>query len=161
VGDDIDLRIFLSEWEFAFAVVEGDKKSLQLFGKDGMAIHKIYLTKDSKHEAFDALVEKFKSEEQIPGMNTEAIAPKRAGKPDNEVDVEGVQEAWIERKDTHAFFGMLRKFGVSRLQALRVAPRRTFARKIDDEKVVSLLEEASKREFPIMAFVGNRGNIQI
>src|SRR5690606_18477033 len=76
VGDDIDLRIFLSEWKFAFAVVEGDKKSLQFFGKDGMAIHKIYLTKDSNPEAFDTLVEKFKSEEQTPGMKTEAIAPK-------------------------------------------------------------------------------------
>src|SRR5690606_9893415 len=161
VGDDIDLRIFLSEWKFAFAGVEGDKKSHQFFGKDGMAIHKIYLTKDSKPEAVDALVEKFKSEEQIPGMKTEAIAPKPAEKPDNEVDVEGFQEAWRELKDTHAFFGMLKKFGVSRLQALRFAPHRTFARKIDNEKVVSLLEEASKREFPIMAFVGNRGNIQI
>lgn len=161
VGDDIDLRIFLSEWKFAFAVVEGDKKSLQFFGKDGMAIHKIYLTKDSKPEAFDALVEKFKSEEQNPGMETEAIEPKPAEKPDNEVDIEGFQEAWKELKDTHAFFGMLRKFGVSRLQALRFAPQKSFARKIDNEKVVTLLEEASKREFPIMAFVGNRGNIQI
>src|SRR5690554_1436328 len=148
VGDDIDLRIFLSEWKFAFSVVEGDKKSLQFFGKDGLAIHKIYLTKDSQPEAFDALVEKFKSEEQNPGMETEAIAPKPAEKPDNEVDVEGFQEAWRELKDTHAFFGLLKKFGVSRLQALRFAPQKSFARKIDNEKVVSLLEEVSKREFP-------------
>jgi len=161
VGDDIDLRIFLSHWKFAFAVVEGDKKSLQFFGKDGMAIHKIYLTKDSNPEAFDTLVEKFKSEEQNPGMETEVIAPKPAEKPDNEIDVEGFQEAWRELKDTHAFFGMLKKFGVSRLQALRFAPHKTFARKIDNEKVVTLLEEASAREFPIMVFVGNRGNIQI
>lgn len=161
VGDDIDLRIFLSEWKFAFSVVEGDKKSLQFFGKDGMAIHKIYLTKDSQPEAFDALVEKFKSEQQNPGMKTEAVEPKPAEKPDNEVDVEGFQEAWRELKDTHAFFGMLRKFGVSRLQALRFAPHKTFARKIDNEKVVNLLEEASARELPIMVFVGNRGNIQI
>ena len=161
VGDDIDLRIFLSHWKFAFAVVEGDKKSLQFFGKDGMAIHKIYLTKDSNPKAFDALVEKFKSEEQNPGIETEAIAPKPAEKPDNEVDVEGFQEAWKELKDTHGFFGILKKFGLSRLQALRFAPHKSFARKIDNEKVVTLLEEASKREFPIMAFVGNRGNIQI
>ncbi len=26
VGEDIDLRIFLNHWKFAFAVVEGDKK---------------------------------------------------------------------------------------------------------------------------------------
>ena len=42
VGEDIDLRIFQNHWKFAFAVVEGDKKSLQFFGKDGLALHKIY-----------------------------------------------------------------------------------------------------------------------
>ncbi|WP_294202552.1 ChuX/HutX family heme-like substrate-binding protein, partial [uncultured Chryseobacterium sp.] len=51
VGEDIDLRIFLNHWKFAFAVTEGDKKSLQFFGKDGLALHKIYLTKDSNETA--------------------------------------------------------------------------------------------------------------
>ena len=37
----------------------------------------------------------------------------------------------------------------------------TFAKKINNDKVVTLLEEASAREIPIMVFVGNRGNIQI
>ena len=127
VGEDIDLRIFLSQWKFAFAVVEGDKKSLQFFGKDGLAIHKIYLTKDSNPEAFDALVEKFKAEEQPTGIQTEAIAPKAPEKPDSEIDVAGFQTAWKELKDTHDFFMMLRKFGVSRVQALRLAPDATFA----------------------------------
>ncbi len=161
VGEDIDLRIFLSQWKFAFAVVEGDKKSLQFFGKDGLAIHKIYLTKDSNEAAFDDLVEKFKSTEQNAGIETEAIAAKPAEKSDSEIDVEGFQNAWKELKDTHDFFMMLRKFGVSRTQALRLAPDSTFAQKIDNEKVVTLLEQASSRDLPIMVFVGNRGNIQI
>jgi len=161
VGEDIDMRIFLSQWKYAFAVVEGDKKSLQFFGKDGLAIHKIYLTKDSNEAAFDALVEKFKSEEQNPGMETETVATKAEEKPDNEIDINGFQEAWKELKDTHDFFMMLRKFGVSRTQALRLAPDITFARKIDNEKVVTLLEQASANNLPIMVFVGNRGNIQI
>ncbi len=161
VGEDIDMRIFLSHWKFAFAVVEGDKKSLQFFGKDGMAIHKIYLTKDSNEAAFDALVEKFKSEDQSTGIETETIAPKAEEKPDAEIDVEGFQTAWSELKDTHDFFMMLRKFGVSRTQALRLAPNETFARKIDNEKISTLLEQASERNLPIMVFVGNRGNIQI
>jgi putative hemin transport protein len=36
--------------------------------------------------------------------------------------VEGFQKAWTELKDTHDFFMMTRKFGVSRTQALRLAP---------------------------------------
>lgn len=161
VGEDIDLRIFLSHWKTAFAVVEGDKKSLQFFGKDGLAIHKIYLTKDSNEDAFDALVEKYKSDDQSAEISVEELAPKTEEKPDSEIDVEGFQTAWRELKDTHNFFMMLRQYGVSRLQALRLAPDQTFARKIDNEKIPMILEEASARDLPIMVFVGNRGNIQI
>lgn len=160
VGEDIDLRIFLNHWKFAFAVVEGDKKSLQFFGKDGLALHKIYLTKNSEEAAFDAIVEQFKAEEQNQTFTFEAIAPKQAEKPDAEIDVEGFKKAWTELKDTHDFFMMTRKFGVSRTQALRLAPE-GFTQKIDNSKVVNILEEASEKGTPIMVFVGNRGIIQI
>lgn len=161
VGEDIDMRIFLSHWKFAFAVVEGDKKSLQFFGKDGLAIHKIYLTKDSNEEAFDKIVEKYKADEQTTGIDTEAVAPKADEKPDSEIDVEGFQKAWRELKDTHNFFMMLRQFGVSRTQALRLAPDETYAKKLNNDIIAPLLEQASERDLPIMVFVGNRGNIQI
>ncbi|SHE93158.1 hemin-degrading factor [Chryseobacterium takakiae] len=160
VGEDIDLRIFLNHWKFAFAVVEGDKKSLQFFGKDGLALHKIYLTKDSNEAAFDAIVEKFTADEQHSILECEAVAPKAEEKPDSEIDVEGFQKAWRELKDTHDFFMMTRKFGVSRTQALRLAPE-GFTQKIDSSKVVNVLEDASEKQLPIMIFVGNRGIIQI
>lgn len=160
VGEDIDLRIFLNHWKFAFAVVEGDKKSLQFFGKDGLALHKIYLTKNSNEEAFDAIVEKFKAEDQNQILTFEAVAPKQPEKADSEIDVEGFKKAWTELKDTHDFFMMTRKYGVSRTQALRLAPE-GFTQKIDNAKVVNVLEEASEKNTPIMAFVGNRGIIQI
>ncbi|MGH1516208.1 hemin-degrading factor [Chryseobacterium sp. JK1] len=160
VGEDIDLRIFLNHWKFAFAVVEGDKKSLQFFGKDGLALHKIYLTKDSNEEAFNTIVEKFKADDQNQVLTFEAVAPKQAEKADAEIDVEGFKKAWTELKDTHDFFMMTRKFGVSRTQALRLAPE-GFTKKIDNAKVVSVLEDASEKNTPIMVFVGNRGMIQI
>lgn len=160
VGEDIDLRIFLNHWKFAFAVVEGDKKSLQFFGKDGLALHKIYLTKDSNETAYDTIVEKFKAEEQNQTFVFEAIPPKQAEKADLDIDVEGFKKAWTELKDTHDFFMMTRKYGVSRTQALRLAPE-GFAKKIDNAKVVNILEDASEKNVPIMVFVGNRGIIQI
>ncbi|UKB85461.1 hemin-degrading factor [Chryseobacterium sp. MEBOG06] len=160
VGEDIDLRIFLNHWKFAFAVVEGDKKSLQFFGKDGLALHKIYLTKESIGEVFDTIVEKFRAEDQNQVLTFEAVAPKQAEKADADIDVEGFKKAWTELKDTHDFFMMTRKFGVSRTQALRLAPE-GFAKKIDNAKVVNVLEDASEKNTPIMVFVGNRGIIQI
>jgi len=160
VNEDIDLRIFQNHWKSAFGVVEGDRKSLQFFGKDGLALHKIYLTKDSNAEAFDVIVEKFKAEDQNSVLEIEAVAPKADEKADSEIDVEGFKKAWTELKDTHDFFMMTRKFGVSRTQALRLAPE-GFTQKIDPSKVVNVLEDASEKELPIMIFVGNRGIIQI
>jgi len=165
VGADIDLRIFLMHWSTAFAVVEntgrGIQKSLQFFGKDGLAIHKIYLTKDSNDAYFDELVSKYKAEDQSPALEISAIKPKAEEKPDSEIDIPGFQEAWKNLKDTHDFFMLLRKFGVSRVQALRLAPDTTFAKKIDNSSVVTMLEKAAESGLSIMAFTGNRGNIQI
>ncbi|RYJ43980.1 hemin-degrading factor [Flavobacterium beibuense] len=165
VGEDIDLRIFLSHWDKAFAVEEksehGDRKSLQFFGKDGLAIHKIYLTKDSNEAAFDALVKKYTSDNQSTEETAVAVALNIDEKPDSEIDVKGFQEAWETLKDTHAFFGMLKKFGVTRTQALRLAPNETVAHKIEKDAIVKILEGAAEQKLPIMCFVGNRGNIQI
>ncbi|MBY0068124.1 hemin-degrading factor [Empedobacter falsenii] len=165
VGEDIDMRIFLNHWKTAFAVVEksehGERKSLQFFGKDGEAIHKIYLVPQSNVEAFDALVEKYKDEEQQAIPATEIIENNVTEKSDNEIDVEGFQQAWVELKDTHNFFTMLRKFGVTRTQALRLAPTDYHAKQISNEAIVQFLEKSAELQTPIMVFTGNKGNIQI
>ncbi len=165
VNEDIDLRIFLSHWKKAFVVIEenarGTSRSIQFFGKDGEAIHKIFLTVDSNVDAFKALVEKYKSEDQQPFETSEAYELNLDEKPDNEIDVEGFKQAWLDLKDTHDFFMMLRKFGVSRTQALRLAPSDFHAKQISKDGIVTMLEEVAKEKTPIMVFVGNRGNIQI
>lgn len=165
VNEDIDLRIFLSHWKKVFSVIEenarGTSRSIQFFGKDGDAIHKIFLTADSNVEAFEALVEKYKSEDQQPFETSEAYELNLDEKPDNEIDVEGFKQAWLELKDTHDFFMMMRKFGVSRTQALRLAPSDFHAKQISKDGIVTMLEEVAKEKTPIMVFVGNKGNIQI
>lgn len=165
VNPDIDLRIFLSHWKKAFAVVEqaGDKprKSLQFFGKDGEAIHKIYLVPQSNDEAFDALVSKYKSDDQSTVETTEAYIPSLDERLDEEIDVEGFRQGWKDLKDTHDFYMLLRKYNVTRTQALRLAPDDYFAKQISKDAIVTMLETAVEKELPIMVFVGNRGNIQI
>lgn len=165
VGEDIDLRIFLSHWAKAFAVAEksehGDRKSLQFFGKDGLAIHKIYLTKDSNDLAFEELVLKYKSHDQSLEETTVEVPLNIDEKADADIDVAGFQAGWENLKDTHEFFGMLRKFGVTRTQALRLAPNENYAKKVDKDVIVKMLEGAVAAKLPIMVFVGNRGNIQI
>lgn len=165
VGEDIDLRIFLSHWKKVFAVIEenarGISRSLQFFGKDGEAIHKIFLTPNSNEAAFYALVEKYKNENQEPFETTEAYELNLDEKPDDEIDVENFRQTWLDLKDTHDFFGMLRKFDVSRPQALRLAPSEHYAQQISKDAIVTLLENVAKEKTPIMVFTGNKGNIQI
>lgn len=167
VGKDIDLRIFLSAWDSAFAVTEtsGEKPrhSLQFFGKNGLAIHKIYMIEGkSEFAKYDELVAKYKHEDQSATQVVDRTErPAEAEMPDSEIDVKGFQESWNNLKDTHEFFGMLRKFKVTRTQALRLAPSTEFAQEIDHLGLRRTLNLASERQVPIMVFVGNPGMIQI
>ena len=63
-------------------------------------------------------------------------------------------------KDTHEFFGMLGKFKVGRVQALRLVGEE-FARELPPRALRSALEAASADGTPIMIFVGSGGCIQI
>ncbi len=164
VNEDIDVRIFFDNWHLAFAVESessrGKIHSFQFFDVDGAAVHKVFTTEQSDLAAYEKIVEKYKSADQNPAQQVEAKAAKAIEKPDAEIDVAGFQKAWAELKDTHDFFPLIRKFGVAREQALRLAAPE-MARKVDAKSFRFVLEEASKRNLPIMIFVGNAGIIQI
>lgn len=165
VGEDIDLRIFFHCWAHAFAVCEptGEKvrKSIQFFAKDGEAIHKIYLTSASKEEEFDTIVNEFKSEDQSPSITTIPFENKEVELKDEEIDVENFRNEWINLKDTHDFFSMLKKYKVTRTQALRLAPEGNYAVKVSNDSIKKITHAATEKELPIMVFVGNKGMIQI
>ncbi len=168
LGEAIDLRIFYSQWRFACAVIEeiargAEKtwqKSLQFYDLHGEAVHKVFLREHSDHEAFDALVARWRDPEQQPGMTVEPVPPAAIDTPDSEIDVDGFRAAWKGMTDTHQFFGLLRDFGVSRTQALRLAPPQ-FVRQVDNNATRTILEQAAASALPIMVFVANRGMIQI
>lgn len=164
VNPDIDLRIFLSNWHHAFAATvenpRGTLHSIQVFDKDGTAIHKIYTTDKSDLSAYKELVENFKAEDQTAAMKVQAKSAKKADLPDEEIDVENFRKAWSEMKDTHDFFPMIGNFKVGRKQALRLADEK-FANEASAESFKFVLETARDRKVPIMIFVGNDGIIQI
>jgi putative hemin transport protein len=164
VNEDIDLRIFFSNWHFAFAVTSesprGALHSFQFFDPSGTAVHKVFLQDETYLETFQAIAEKFKSDDQSQTLAVTPKPAKTADKPDAEIDIEGFRAAWAQLKDTHDFFPMLRKFGVGREQALRLAAPE-MARTVAAQSYRFILEEAAKRKLPIMVFVGNQGIIQI
>ncbi len=164
VNPDIDLRLFMNHWAYNFAAIEqtrgGPRKSLQFFDKEGIALHKIYLTSKSDEAAYDALVEQFRAENQPDFIEIEPYAPKAADLPDSEIDWKGLRTAWENLQDTHDFFTMLRKFKVGRLQALKNIGE-DFAYEVPNTASRNILELARDTECEIMVFVGNRGCIQI
>lgn len=166
VGEDIDLRVFFHNWTFAFAVIEQVKddwrRSLQFFAHDGSAIHKIYLTSSSDILAFDSLVDDFRAEEQNPtlvvtGQEKEEVVEV----PDEEIELESFRKGWVELKDTHDFFGLLKKYKLSRTQALRLAPEGNYAVKVQALALRKVIEKSAEVDLSIMVFVGNEGMIQI
>lgn len=168
LGPDIDLRLFLASWKHGFAVREslkgGERLSLQFFDGTGEAVHKIYATEETDRAAFDALIARHRAaaprELAVTPRATDTVAPESGGRPDSEIDVEGLRQAWRAMKDTHEFFGMLGRFQVGRVQALRLVGEE-FARELPPRALRSALEAASADGTPIMIFVGSSGCIQI
>ncbi|WP_416907678.1 MAG: hemin-degrading factor [Polymorphobacter sp.] len=163
VNYDIDLRLFMRQWASAYAVETPQKDgslrhSLQFFDRHGTAIHKIFARPVTDMTAWAALVERFAGDfEPITATPRAAPAEER---PDGEIDVAALRDGWTELKDVHDFFGMLRKLGAGRQQALRLAGA-PYARPIATDAIRQLLMDCAEKQVPIMCFVGNEGCIQI
>ncbi|WP_246796471.1 hemin-degrading factor [Burkholderia perseverans] len=164
LGEAIDLRIFYAKWASGFAVREaagdGERRSLQFFDAHGTAITKVYLREDSDQAAFDALVASHAARPQVAGLAVEPAAAPAARRDDAAIDVAGLRAAWDAMQDTHEFFGMLRRFGTARLQAMRLAGT-SRALPLAAGATAALLGDVAASGLPIMVFVGSAGMIQI
>lgn len=160
----IDLRIFASRWAHGFAVREetrrGTSRGFQFFDRCGRAVHKLYLRDSSDASVYDALVREHTSHDQTPAQTVSAPEPALTPRADEAVDVVGLREAWLAMRDTHEFFGILRRFEVARTQALRLGGK-DLAYPVARTSLTTLLERAAEREVVFMTFVGNPGVIQI
>lgn len=163
LNDDIDLRLFPAAWRQAFAVEEetrsGRRRSVQIFDRHGDAVHKVYELLDSPRAPLDALVERFRDDDQGPEIDVEpSAAPARA--EDGPIDLAAFWAGWDALQDTHDFFGLLRRFGLSRPRALDLAGAER-AWQVAPAALAHALGTAAAAGLPIMVFVGNRGMIQI
>ncbi|AKV02800.1 Hemin transport protein HmuS [Labilithrix luteola] len=160
----IDLRIFVNRWRYGFAFREetrrGTSQGLAFFDASGRAVHKLFLRPETDRQAFDTLVREYTPADVVspPVIEAEELSPP--AKPDAEVDVAGLRKAWLEMTDTHEFFGLLRKFGVARTQALRLVGD-DLSRPTSRTSLEDVLRAVAGKDLPIMVFVGNRGVIQI
>ncbi|MEM1217870.1 MAG: ChuX/HutX family heme-like substrate-binding protein [Bacteroidota bacterium] len=164
VNPDIDLRFFMSNWKYGFAVYyEGKRqmRSFQFFDQYGQAVHKIFSFDPDRWDFFESLVEKYSQEE----VTLDLPLPK-APLPDtpvmnlNESEISAFQESWRNLKDTHDFFPLLKKYKLHRVHALEIAPE-GMTQALPTDILSGLLTKAAEQKVPIMAFVGNHGCLQI
>jgi len=168
-NDIIDMRYFTSDWAHVYAATfEGHRKtmhSLQFFDKYGRAIHKVYALKDTDLEAYKQLVQKYGQKE---GRNEEVVdLPEAAPHTDShkktdhiDIDLGAFQTQWLNLKDTHNFFSLLKKYDLSRQQSFRLAPKET-TYQVAPDAIIHLMKDVAQNKTPIMVFLGNGSCLQI
>jgi len=161
---EIDLRLFFSRWHHGFAVREktphGIRESLQFFDASGTAVHKVYLIGDSNPQAYAGLVQRYRSPEQATTQPVLPAAPALPQRPDEQIDAPGLLAHWQALLDTHDFVDLLKRFGVDRLQALRLVGK-DLAYPVGVYAPRRLLEQVSASGMDIMLFVASPGAVQI
>ncbi len=160
---EIDLRLFMQHFVYAFAVERtgkaGTARSIQFFDAAGDAVHKVHLREGSNLEAWDALVADMALPEQSDTLEVTPRAPAE-GPKENREKLSILRSEWAEMTDTHQFQRLCAKLKMNRLGAYRIvgAP---YARQLPTDTVTPMLEAVRDQNIEVMIFVGNRGCIQI
>jgi putative hemin transport protein len=156
LGPEIDLRLFPARWAHGYAL-DGERPSIQVFDRDGAAVHKVFATEATDRDGWAGLLADF-------AVDTAPPPPEQPGPAETaeerEVDAAALRTAWLGLRDTHDFFPMLRKHKATRRQAFHLAGE-DLALQLDPRAGGEALRLAAAGGVPVMVFVGNRGTIQI
>lgn len=162
-SDDIDLRILLNNWRYAFLVIEeqhiGRNKSLQFFDSKGQAVHKIYLTQNSNDRAFAKIIAQFISPHQPTYLDITKEKITEQVMPEQDVQWHKVRKSWQEMQSSHDFFQLLIGSKVSRQQAYDNVGS-DLAYEIVPEALQQLFELAIRENCALTFAVGNKGCMQ-
>lgn len=164
IHEAIDLRVFLTRFASAFAVVNpnhrrGTLHSIQFFDHHGDSIHKVYVMPGDDLEGWRDVVDTFRAP-TFEGLEIKAVEPIETHREISEERIAAFQDDWLAMTDTHEFFPLLRDHDLHRIQALELAPE-GHAIRVPNDSVDRILRNAAAEEVPIMVFVGSRGLIEI
>ena len=166
LGNDIDLRLIFKNWAYAFSVTDVSEtrtlNSIQFFDPYGQAVYKLYAVDQTNMDEWHTLIQKFLDEHQDAGeevlpLDEEADEPKTSN---SSFDVAQFQNDWQQLTDVHQFHPMLKRHGISRIDAMNHAPQGSVT-EVRVDCALELLNRAQAQTLPIMIFVGNRGCVQI
>ncbi|PHM67053.1 hemin transport protein [Xenorhabdus stockiae] len=159
---ELDLRVFFDHWSSVFYLVEpaknGLRHSVQFFDRQGDALHKVYTTSNTDMAAWEALIEKYQTEEN-PALEVQPAKAPEYAEMTEQLKVQ-LDEEWRAMTDVHQFFIMMSRHNLNRQQIFN-AVKDDLAYRVDNSALTQILEVAHKDQNEIMIFVGNRGCIQI
>lgn len=159
LNQSIDLRVFPRHWRHTLLRVNDGGQAIHVFDEHGHPVIAIHATAATDGPAWEAFVASTRIDHAEP-PRLEPELQREPDRPDAAIDVDGLRAAWDALRDVHDFHGMLKRFGVGRLQALRLTAG-AWTRRLAADAPLRLLQMAVARQLNIMVFVGSRGNIQI
>ncbi len=166
LGDGVDLRLFTRNWGSAYAVldrsVRPERRSLQVFDREGNAVHKVFLDEWSDAIGFGHLAQDFADPNQDPTCSPldPREASRGAGSVRSEEHLSRLFDRWAGLRDTHEFTAMLCDLELGRRAAVR-AVEGVHSRPVLRTAASYLLRRVTELGQVVMVFVGNPGAIQI
>lgn len=160
VSWDIDLRVFLNHWHHAYVVESNNRRSIQFYDEEGIAIHKIYEIEDTDKDAYNNLIRKYTAADQNTAFTPagEKSCPEYVD--ETAIDWQAFEVDYAAMGDVHQYHPLLRKYKTDRLTSYRNMSDE-WAYRVTHKSLRLCLERAAETQTPIMMFAGNHGCIQI
>lgn len=161
----LDLRLFPTHWQSAFAVTEPfgnipELHSFQFFDSQGHAVHRVYAIDETDMTQWQHLIETYADAKMPPifpekkQYNTHshtAIDPSLAMK---------VEKSWREMLDVHQFYDLLQQYHLTRQDAFRHVSDE-LAYQVSVDAMQNLMAKVYQDENEVMIFTGNDACVQI
>ncbi|NJF84420.1 ChuX/HutX family heme-like substrate-binding protein, partial [Salmonella enterica] len=129
---------------------------IQFFDHHGDALLKVYATTQTDMAAWGTLIAEYRVAAPAPLT----LRPLEPVKYAESADGAALENDWREMTDAHQFFGLLRKYQLSRQQAFRVVSGERAGR-VERHALPALLETVRRECNEIMICVGKRGCVRI
>ncbi|PID46839.1 MAG: hypothetical protein CSB47_01770 [Proteobacteria bacterium] len=150
-------RYFTTHWAHAIAVEEDDRKSLQFFDHYGEAVHKIYLTQNSKLDAYQRIVEAFRSDDQTNRTAVEQVAQEVPATI--QIDKGELRGRWSTIENAHQSDDLIEDFGGNR-STIYAALGEEYATRLDCGDAEVLLTLLSEHALSTNISVQNHAAVQ-
>ncbi|MEM6885229.1 MAG: ChuX/HutX family heme-like substrate-binding protein [Verrucomicrobiota bacterium] len=159
-GTPIDLRATVVQWSEGFYVPADGTcgASLQFFDSEGVAVHKVFFVGGQEPDEGFLKIQAHRN--QKPDFEwTRGPVSNYSGEDNSELDHEAFMQKWEQLGELHNFNRLTQRFGLNRLQTIRMAGE-GHAQRLNRDAVRDVLAGANRHEIPLEVSIENSGVVQ-